>query len=925
VPFASLDLLTLQTRDYIKLTTKNFMPKQKPPMTPSDEAIKLHGYGKELPEVRAMEAMLLTINPDKVREISQWVRRSVYMLGLDGGYEGILGEAKEAANREQREIDKLSDPLNQEDANVYRERLKFWRNFLSMRALSIADQKKQKAVIGNINARFRTEPQPEKIATGYFDEQGKLVREINKRTPLDELMDIIAFTDNGKYVEYETEERKFDPKLLEAMRRNAHASLIDLLISGDKDFIEVARQFLTYADYSDILARSPGALSEGRIGKKAAGMYLAYAVLEKESPEFDRAFAREMNLAGVSPDTMKRAEKLLKSAENMSGAERMERRDEILQAQETIDDAEKLGLRRLQSALKNVLQENNSFFIGSELMKELISNNQQTLAALTVLKYMDEEKLNDKKFMAEVEKSIREAEFPDHLQRQLKDLFESLKEKTGGNPVIVRSSSALEDQAGASFAGMYESKICPGDDFEKFLDAIKTVYVSVFSAKVMRYRKQKGLIDFDETMGLLVQELNGESYGKYFFPDISGVALSHAPQSAGPDPSKGMMTVVAGLGEKVVTTGGKIVWLENPNFDFGLAGGRGYQQEDICVFDREDGTIKYVPVSEVINGEDAGFDSPTIKDIFADENDIALSTNILNGRRLHATFKGMLAGKPPQMPLIIQYYVKKLEHALGYKVDIEFTAARQKNGEYRVKLVQCRPQNIAENLKPAKIPAEVPPERVMFRTKSSLSNGHAENVRYMLYISPEAYNSGHEDQLTHDEMNALHQYIARFNNAVKEKDYLIVAPGRWGDNPESELGVYAVSGDYDRTAGIVEVVGEGHWKGVPPSAGTHDFQLIIERGICTFGVDLSEEKHHPLMVKESLDSGTNILGRFVKDVPERLARWIKVVDAEEVGRATSGEESNWRFNIAMNNIKDSQEAVVYLAAEGEYAPVKGTL
>jgi hypothetical protein len=897
-------------------------------MTPSDEAIRLHGYGKELPEVRTIEALLLAINPEKVREISRWVRRSVYMLGLDGGFEGIQGEAKEAANREQREIDQMSDPLNQEDAKGYRERLHFWRNFLSMRALSIADEKKRKSVIGNINARFRAEPQPERIAAEYFDAHGNIIREINKKTPLDELMDIIAFTDNAKYLEYETEERKFDGKLLEAMRRNAHASLIDLLISGDTDFIEVGRQFLTYADYSDMLDRSPGALSEGRIGKKSAGMYLGYAVLEKDSPEFNEKFAGDLNLARVRPESLKQAEKLLEKTGRMSGREKMERRDEILQAQETVDHAKKLGVQRLQAILKNVLEENNSFFIGSELLKELISHNQERLSILTVLKYMDEDKLNDRNFVADVEKRIREAEFPPHLQRQLKDLYENLQSKTGGNPVIVRSSSALEDQAGASFAGMYESRICPGDDFEKFLEAIKTVYVSVFTPKVMRYRKQKGLIDFDEAMGLLVQELNGQWHGRYFFPDLSGVALSHAPQSAGPDPSKGMMTIVAGLGEKVVKSGGKTVWFDNPNFDYRLMGGHPYAQDDICVFDRNDSTLKYVSMNEVVKGDGAGFDSPTARDIFTDINEMPVNSNFLGSENLNATFKGLVDGNPPPLPLIIRYYVQKLEQALGYKVDIEFTASRQKNGSYRVRLVQCRPQNIAENLKPANMPADVPKERVMIRTKTSLSNGHAENIRYMVYIPPEVYGSGHPDQLNHEERSQLHQYIAKFNNIMKEKDYVIVSPGRWGDNPLSEVGVYAVAGDYDRTAGIIEVVGgDGHWKDVPPSAGTHDFQLIIERGISTFGMNLSENGNDAgaHMAKTQLDEGENMLARFVSDVPERLARWIRVLDAEEIGRASTGKKKDWRFNIAMNNTAGSQEAVVYMAQEGKDAPIIGKL
>jgi hypothetical protein len=890
-------------------------------ITPSDEAVKLHGYEKDLPEVRAIEAKLLEINPGQIGEITRWVRRAVYMLGLDGGYEGILKEAKEAANREQREIDKLQDPLNQEDYEGYRGRLHTWRTFLAMRALSIVSEARQKAVMGNINARFRTQPQPERIARYYFNEKGRLIKEVNKKTPLDELLDVIAFTDNFKYLEYETEERKFDAASLEAMRRAAQASLITILMSDDRNFIEVARQFLTYEDYTDMLARSPGALSEGRIGKKAANMYLGYAVLEKPIPEFDAKFAMDENLGRVKQTDLESARTILEEAATMPVGERMRRRDEIFAARELVESAEKKGVRRLESILKGVLEENNSFFIGSELMKELITHNQDSLSILTVLKYLDEETLNDEDFMKDIEERVMVATFPPHLERQLKDLYEGLRTKTGGKPVFVRSSSALEDQAGASFAGMYESIICSGDDFEKFLESIKKVFISVFNPKVIRYRKNNGLIDNDESMGLLVQEANGRRYGQYFLPDIAGVGLSHAPQSAGPDPGKGMMTVAAGFGEKVVKSGGKIFWFANPHFNFTVAGGRAYAQSDVCVFDGKTQTLKYVPVDEVLSERGEYFDSGSLRDIFTDENGMPVSSNLIQGKKLEATFKGILDGNPAQLPLIIRYFIAKLEYALGYKVDIEFTAERQKDGKYKVKLVQCRPQNIAENLRPASVPEQVSQRRILMKTASSLCSGHAENIRYALYIDPEVYGSEHPDQLSHDEMKQLRQWVAKINNKMGEKDYVIIAPGRWGDNPASELGINVIAGDYDRTAGIVEVVGAGHWKDVPPSAGTHDYQLIIERGISTMSVNLKEEADGPQALAAGfLEGSKNHIEQLIGEVPPRLSRWLKVVDAREVGNRLTGVEKEWRFNIAMSNLPGSRGSAIYLAEEGKDSP-----
>jgi phosphoenolpyruvate synthase/pyruvate phosphate dikinase len=106
-----------------------------------------------------------------------------------------------------------------------------------------------------------------------------------------------------------------------------------------------------------------------------------------------------------------------------------------------------------------------------------------------------------------------------------------MMEYFGQSPIIVRSSSLLEDNFGNAFAGKYESVFCanqglPEERFEAFENAVRTVYASAMSHDALTYRQSCGLADKDEQMAILVQRVSGDHYGELFFPHIGGVGYS---------------------------------------------------------------------------------------------------------------------------------------------------------------------------------------------------------------------------------------------------------------------------------------------------------------------------------------------------------------------------------------------------------------
>ena len=129
----------------------------------------------------------------------------------------------------------------------------------------------------------------------------------------------------------------------------------------------------------------------------------------------------------------------------------------------------------------------------------------------------------------------------------------------GQQPLIVRSSSLLEDNFGTSFAGKYESHFCPNqgtpeENLRDLTQAIARIYASILNPDALLYRRAKGLQDYDERMAILIQVVQGERFGRYYLPHAAGVAFSRnlyrwSPQIRRED---GFVRLVWGLGTRAV-------------------------------------------------------------------------------------------------------------------------------------------------------------------------------------------------------------------------------------------------------------------------------------------------------------------------------------------------------------------------------------
>lgn len=123
-----------------------------------------------------------------------------------------------------------------------------------------------------------------------------------------------------------------------------------------------------------------------------------------------------------------------------------------------------------------------------------------------------------------LEEEIMEAELPPDLEEALQAAYQSLQPAGGGSlPVVVRSSAVGEDQAGASFAGLYRSVINPKP--EELGRAYKAVVASKFSQRAMTYLSQKGFYHELHPMGVLLMALvPARAGGVMFTRDPAGAA-----------------------------------------------------------------------------------------------------------------------------------------------------------------------------------------------------------------------------------------------------------------------------------------------------------------------------------------------------------------------------------------------------------------
>ena len=191
-----------------------------------------------------------------------------------------------------------------------------------------------------------------------------------------------------------------------------------------------------------------------------------------------------------------------------------------------------------------------SWFLGADVFRQFVQMN--GLVRFANQKYKDHEA------MLVDYPEVRTLALAGEVPAEIVEGMRQILDEAAGAPLIVRPPNLLEDSFGTSFAGKYESHFCPNqgtpsENLSARLNAIRSIYASVYSPDVLLYRRHMGLVDYDERMAVLIQQVQGRRQGGVLLPDAAGVAYSRNAFRWNPSPPPGRIRPAGvGLGDAAV-------------------------------------------------------------------------------------------------------------------------------------------------------------------------------------------------------------------------------------------------------------------------------------------------------------------------------------------------------------------------------------
>ena len=488
---------------------------------------------------------------------------------------------------------------------------------------------------------------------------------------------------------------------------------------------------------------------------------------------------------------------------------------------------------------QKVSEPHDSFYIGSDIFYSYIVQNHWW-------KLRMQQKTEEGYF--EIAKVLKEKMLYGVFDEEVMEQFQQIIEYFGSSPIIIRSSSLLEDGFGNAFAGKYESIFLanqgsPEQRYIQFAEAVKRIYASTMNEDALTYRKQRGLDKSDEQMALLVQRVSGTHHKQYFFPDLAGVGVSYNTYvwNENMSPKAGMLRLVFGLGTRAVNLVEgdypRMVALDNPlrrpysqKDDL-----KRYSQHEVDLIDVRENQLKTISLKQLLSEKcykdisriAVKDDSIPIADETAEENEFWILTldGLFDGELFANSFKQIL---------------ESLEKAYDYPVEIEFTVNFTKNDKFKINLLQCRPLQTRGLGHKVKMPEHLEKQDIIFESSGYFLGGNiSQSILRIIYIDPEKYS-----KLILSDKYEIAQIVGKLNTNIGNKDEtptLLIGPGRWGTSTPS-LGIPVKFAQINNVTILAELAFSDGNLNPEVSFGTHFFQDLVETNI--FYLALFPEKKY---------------------------------------------------------------------------------
>jgi len=507
-------------------------------------------------------------------------------------------------------------------------------------------------------------------------------------------------------------------------------------------------------------------------------------------------------------------------------------------------------------------ESHDSFYIGSDIFYSFIVHNRWW--KLHMQQKNPEGYFNIARVLKE---KMLYGIFPDEIMEH----FQQIVEYFGSSPIILRSSSLLEDDFGNAFAGKYESIFLanqgsPEQRYIQFAEAVKKIYASTMNEDALVYRKQRGLDKSDEQMALLVQRVSGSPHKNYFFPDLAGVGVSYNTYvwNKDIDPKAGMLRLVFGMGTRAVNRVEgdypRMVALSDPSRrpyaeknDL-----RKYSQHMVDLINIKENSFETISFEKIVSEKAfSGIERIADKD---DESRTLMRERGLEDKDYWIlTLDKVLAKK--ELIGSLKKILELLEASYHYPVEIEFTINHTKDNVFKINLLQCRPLQTRGLGNKVNLPEQTSKADKLFQSQGYFLGGNiSQRIDWVIYVDPQAYS-----KLTLTDKYETARLVGSLNRIIKNKDEmptLLMGPGRWGTTTPS-LGVPVKFAEINNVAVLAEVAFSAGNLMPELSFGTHFFQDLVETNI--FYVALFPEKKDCLFDIAKLTGLNNLFAKFMPE------------------------------------------------------------
>ena len=538
------------------------------------------------------------------------------------------------------------------------------------------------------------------------------------------------------------------------------------------------------------------------------------------------------------------------------------------------------------------IEPHDSYYIGADLFYTYGVQNGLWSSRIRMIEASD---------YLEQSKTIRELLLNGTFMPSIKEQFISMLEYFGQSPIIVRSSSILEDGFGNAFAGKYESVFCPNqgslkERYEVFERAVKQVYASTVNPDAIMYRAERHLLDRDEQMALLVMRVCGDVHGDYYYPHIAGVGHSknlYLNKQNSSSENKGMLRLVFGMGTRAVDREAddyaRLLNMDAPTAPPMVAYGDEYKysQHKMDVINLKSNEFETINVAGIdkrdIKADPSLFmelDYPTAARLREMGLSAADAPDILNFRKL--------LGKT-DFTSVMTEAMRILEEKYNYPVDIEYACNFDEEGNYRVNLLQCRPLQ-TRGIGAAGVMPKV--QQLYFRTEGNFMGGNVcLPVRYAVMVRVEPYLA-----LPEQRKYQVARKLGELNSLLRDEHTILLGPGRWGTTTPS-LGVPVHFMEINRFDCIAELAYSSHGLRPELSYGSHFFQDLVEAG--TFYVALYPGEEGCVLDEALFEECENVYSKLIRLEPgDAMSEVIRVFDLGESGAILYSEVGSQKCFLA---------------------------